>query len=139
MSEQWLIDGKRLFEFLSEQLVKESGAFSKGVNKGLNIARSAVRNPDAVKPIDPETLPIVRQLRAELERVTAQRDELNETCLSLVLLCEKEYRRNNFGMYRDKRNDDLKRLIEEMDAVLNAEKFKSRYRSWVIGRFEKVE
>ena len=74
MAEQWIIDGEQLFEFLSDQLIKETGAFSKGVNKGLNIARSAIHNADAVKPIDPETLPIVRQLRAELARVTAERD-----------------------------------------------------------------
>lgn len=66
MAEQWLIDSGHLFEFLSDQLVKESGAFSKGVNKGLNIARSAIRNVDAIKPIDPETIPIVRQLRANI-------------------------------------------------------------------------
>ena len=28
-----------------------AGAFSKGVNKGLNIARSAMRNPDAIPPL----------------------------------------------------------------------------------------
>lgn len=74
MAEQWIIDGEQLFEFLSDQLIKETGAFSKGVNKGLNIARSAIHNADAVKPIDPEALPIVRQLREELGRVTAERD-----------------------------------------------------------------
>ena len=96
MGEQWLIDGEQLFEFLSEQLVKESGAFSKGVNKGLNIARSAVRNPDAVKPIDPETLPIVRQLRAELARVTAERDEVY--CLP-VKPGDKVYQQNGVDVY----------------------------------------
>ena len=39
------IDSEVAFRFLTEQLVKETGAFSKGVNKGLNIARSAMRNP----------------------------------------------------------------------------------------------
>ena len=42
------IDSEVAFRFLTEQLVKETGAFSKGVNKGLNIARSAMRNPDAI-------------------------------------------------------------------------------------------
>ena len=42
------IDGEVAYRFLTEQLVKETGAFSKGVNKGLNIARSAMRNPDAI-------------------------------------------------------------------------------------------
>lgn len=75
-----LIDGDKLFEFLSDQPVKEVGAFSKGVNKGLNIARSAIRNVDVVKPIDPETLPIVRELKEKLERVTAERDEVRRDC-----------------------------------------------------------
>lgn len=74
MAEPWLIDGERLFEFLSDQLVNKTGAFSKGVNKGLNIARSAIRNVDAVEPIDPETLPIVQELQAQVKRVTAERD-----------------------------------------------------------------
>lgn len=42
------IDSEVAYRFLSEQFVKETGAFSKGVNKGLNIARSAMRNPDAI-------------------------------------------------------------------------------------------
>ena len=67
MDEPWPIDGERLFEFLSDQLVNETGAFSKGVNKGLNIARSAIRNVDAVEPIDPETLPLVQELRKQVD------------------------------------------------------------------------
>lgn len=136
MGEQRLIDANELkimleHEYRHSKMFKENAVYM-GWQGAIQILYDQ-------PTIDPETLPIVRQLRAELERVKAQRDELKETCLSLVLLCEKEYRRNNFGMYRDERNDDLKRLIEEMDAVLNAEKFKSRYRSWVIGRFDKVE
>ena len=47
------IDNEAAYRFLSEQLVKETGAFSKGVNKGLNIARSAMRNPDAIPTLTP--------------------------------------------------------------------------------------
>ena len=47
------IDSEAAYRFLSEQLVKETGAFSKGVNKGLNIARSAMRNPDAIPTLRP--------------------------------------------------------------------------------------
>lgn len=47
------IDSEVAFRFLTEQLVKETGAFSKGVNKGLNIARSAMRNPDAIPTLTP--------------------------------------------------------------------------------------
>lgn len=38
------IDSENLYKFLTDQCVKETGAFAKGVNKGLNIARSALRN-----------------------------------------------------------------------------------------------
>lgn len=47
------IDSEVAFRFLTEQIVKENGAFSKGVNKGLNIARSAIRNPDAIPTLTP--------------------------------------------------------------------------------------
>ena len=54
------IDSEVAYQFFTEQLVKETGAFSKGVNKGLNIARSAMRNPDAIptltQPNEPLTL-----------------------------------------------------------------------------------
>lgn len=72
------IDGNKLLELLSEKLVKETGAFSKGVNKGLNISRSLIRNPDAVEPISPDSLPIVRQLREELEREKRLCDNLQK-------------------------------------------------------------
>ena len=47
------IDSEAAYRFLSEQFVKETGAFSKGVNKGLDIARSAMRNPDAIPTLRP--------------------------------------------------------------------------------------
>ena len=63
------IDSEAAYRFLSEQLVKETGAFSKGVNKGLNIARSAMRNPDAIPtltpPNEPLTLEQLRQMDGE--------------------------------------------------------------------------
>ena len=52
------IDSEVAFRFLTEQIVKETGAFSKGVNKGLNIARSAIRNPDAIPTLTPPNEPL---------------------------------------------------------------------------------
>lgn len=59
------IDSEAAYRFLSKQLVKETGAFSKGVNKGLNIARSAMRNSDAIPTLTPPNEPLtLEQLRA---------------------------------------------------------------------------
>lgn len=52
------IDSEAAYQFLTDKLVKESGAFSKGVNKGLNIARSAMRNPDAIPTLTPPNEPL---------------------------------------------------------------------------------
>ena len=53
---QRLIDSEVAYQFLTDQLLKVTGKYSEGVNKGLNIARSAMRNPDAISTIDPESL-----------------------------------------------------------------------------------
>ena len=44
------IDADRFYAFLKDQKVKETGAFSKGVNKGLNIAMSALKNKEITLP-----------------------------------------------------------------------------------------
>ena len=44
------IDGDRFWLFLKDQKVKETGAFSKGLNKGLNIAISALKNKEITLP-----------------------------------------------------------------------------------------
>lgn len=121
MKEKWPIDGEQLFEFLSDQLVKESGAVSKGVNKGLNIARSAIHNIDAVKPIDTETLPLVRELRKKIEELEDQNRRLafqnitSESSLENITLraslqaAEKELRK--VTAERDAAVEDLKKLV----------------------------
>lgn len=62
------IDSEVAFRFLTEQLVKETGAFSKGVNKGLNIARSAMRNPDAIPTLTPPNEPLSVLVNDEPDR-----------------------------------------------------------------------
>ena len=47
------IDSENLYKFLTDQLVKETGVRSKGINKGLNIARSALRNEQITPTITP--------------------------------------------------------------------------------------
>lgn len=63
------IGANALFNFLTEQLVKETGQFTAGVNKGLNIARSAVKNqqitPTLSHPNEVLTLEQLQQMDGE--------------------------------------------------------------------------
>jgi hypothetical protein len=76
MSEQRLIDANELLEDI------ESSKENHGMVQ--IIADMLTRYVKRVPIIDPETLPIVQELREKLERVTAQRDELfkmlNDVC-----------------------------------------------------------
>lgn len=62
------IDSETAYQFLTGQLVKETGAFSKGVNKGLNIARSAMRNPDAIPTLTQPSEPLPVLVNDEPDR-----------------------------------------------------------------------
>lgn len=84
------IDSEVAFRFLTEQLVKETGAFSKGVNKGLNIARAAMRNPGAIPTLTPPT-----------EWVSVK-DRLPEECAD-ILLCRKILKIPEIGTYQQAR------------------------------------
>lgn len=65
------IDSEVAFCFLTEQKVKETGVFSKGVNKGLNIARSAMRNPDAIPTLpQPSNEALTLEQLREMEQST---------------------------------------------------------------------
>lgn len=57
------IDSEKFYDFLTDQLVKETGAFSKGVNKGLNIARSALHNEQITPAIPAADVAEVRHGR----------------------------------------------------------------------------
>lgn len=48
------IDSENLYEFLTDQCVKGAGAFAKGVNKGLNIARATLRNEQITPTLTPQ-------------------------------------------------------------------------------------
>ena len=61
------IDSEAAYQFLTDQLVKETGAFSKGVNKGLNIARSAMSNPDAIPTLTPPNEPLTLEQLREMD------------------------------------------------------------------------
>lgn len=61
------IDSEAAYQFLTDQLLKETGAFSRGVNKGLNIARSAMRNPDAMPTLTPPNEPMTLEQLREMD------------------------------------------------------------------------
>lgn len=65
-----MIDADTLFDFLTEQLEKETGAYSKGRNAGINIARSALHDTTITPtitppPNDPLTLEQLREMGGE--------------------------------------------------------------------------
>ena len=53
-----LIDADAFIRFLAEQRVKNAGMFTKGVNKALNIAISALKNQQITQTVD--SVPVVR-------------------------------------------------------------------------------
>ena len=50
--EKRLIDANALFGFLKEQREKETGAYSKGRNNGINVAIGAIRNEEICPTVD---------------------------------------------------------------------------------------
>ena len=67
------IDRENLYKFLTDQRVKERGAYSKGVNTGLDIARSALRNEQIAPTLTPpnEWVSVEERLPEPGERVLA--------------------------------------------------------------------
>lgn len=57
---------------------------------------------DAFPSINPESLPIVQELREQLAKVTAERDEVASLCGKLAVLCDqpRENRQELFQKYR---------------------------------------
>lgn len=64
--------------------------------------RDSIQRVENAPTIDPETLPIVRELRKELERVTRERDEIATLCGKLVVICDqpREKQEELFLKYR---------------------------------------
>lgn len=54
-----LIDADAFIRFLAEQRVKNTGMFTKGVNKALNIAISALKNQQ-ITPTVVDAVPVIR-------------------------------------------------------------------------------
>lgn len=56
------IDSEVAYQFLTEQKIEGTGARAQGVNKGLDIARSAMRNPDAIPTLTPQWISVKERL-----------------------------------------------------------------------------
>lgn len=78
MNEHRLIDFGQLYDSISDNWC------------GLEVA-SVSDILDFIKDsptIDPETLPNVRVIREELERIRAERDEITNLCGKLIVICD---------------------------------------------------
>lgn len=122
MSEQRLIDANALLQYMSDMEVQT------GKKCCTQAVKSCIEEffPQVVfdqHTIDPETLPIVRELREKLERVTAERDELASLSGKLVVLCEqpkewraKLFRRNHGSMIGDYMGSGYP-FVDEFDKI----------------------
>lgn len=98
MTEQRLIDANALREDWLEN----------GENEYVYDTNSFLESLDDAPTIDPEALPIVRQLRAELARVTAERDAL----LNQEIWTTSKYDGNTLTFYRhDRKNLNKSRNV----------------------------
>ena len=88
------IDSEAAYRFLSGQLVKETGAFSKGVNKGLNIARSAMRNPDAIPTLTPPNEPRMINADKLAKRIAGHSNYHGDSILAAIY-CAAEGKEND--------------------------------------------
>ena len=64
-----LIDADRIFKLLKEQKEKETGAFTKGINKGINIAKCIIKDE-----VQSPTVYDVEKVVAELKEWTFNAD-----------------------------------------------------------------
>lgn len=70
MKEPRLIDANALYEFVQDQMEKETGAYTRGKNKAFNIVKSALHNECAAPTID--AVPVVwRKVPDDLPEVGA--------------------------------------------------------------------
>ena len=66
----------------------DADSFRNCLNSDSVIGATMLSAIDEQPTIDPETLPIVRQLRKELNKVKEEMDEVADLCGKLIVLCE---------------------------------------------------
>lgn len=93
-----LIDAERFEELFNQQV-------ELGATDLFDAVEDALQDTES---IDSETLPIVQELRKELERVTRERDEITNLCGKLVMICDQPrdkwkevFQKYNLSMFGD--------------------------------------
>ena len=78
------IDADRLIKLLKEQKVKETGAYTKGINSGLNVAKCIINDNTVQSPIAYDVEKVVEQIEnAAYEKYRTQYGE-RKRCLEIV-------------------------------------------------------
>lgn len=90
------IDGDQAFRLLTDQLDKETGAYSKGRNAGLNVARSMMNNAQALPTLTLNTL------RDAIYEDTVAHGLWERTDYTVQLVLQSIRRDDRTTAYRDK-------------------------------------
>ena len=72
-----LIDADKLLDLIKDQKEKETGAYTKGINKGLNIVKSIICD-EAQTPTAYDVDAVVEQLESESDRWQDSGDAYND-------------------------------------------------------------
>lgn len=89
-----LIDADRLIKLLKEQKVKETGAYTKGINSGLNVAKCIINDNTVQSPI-----------AYDIDKIV---EELNELDVKSIT----RYKNGNFGNF-----DGVEYYIKKRKAI----------------------
>lgn len=84
-TEKLMIDANKAIKFLRETKVKETGAFSRGINKGLNIALSALGNQEITPTVD--AVEVVRCKECRWARPQDHREPVDTPAQALICEC----------------------------------------------------
>ena len=88
------IESENFYKFLTDQCVKETGAFAKGVNKGLNIARSALRNEQIAPTLTPQNEPRMINADKLAKRIAGHSNYHGDSILAAIY-CAAEGKEND--------------------------------------------
>lgn len=96
-----LIDADNLYDAVKDQKVKETGAYSKGVNNALNVVKSMLHNESVTPTI--EAVPVVYCLDCEFYE-TAYYDDMSTK--QVCRLLTRQFKLFDFCSYAVKRRNN---------------------------------